>query len=138
MNFTNVKTPVSTRTGGGVATGTAAAAAAASAKSVELTMYRQPPSGEVSVEEFEKYALDRLRGEPAFPRRGRKQWLVATLRRGMLSNRCLSVLVWHACAFAVLKAIEEAKLRSKADDDIQVSCGGGAAVKRHAGWVCVG
>lgn len=26
-------------------------------------MYKELPSGEVSVEDFEKYALDRLRGE---------------------------------------------------------------------------
>lgn len=28
-------------------------------------MYKEAPAGEVSVEEFEKYALDRLRGAPA-------------------------------------------------------------------------
>eukprot|EP00879_Flechtneria_rotunda_P033320 GHRR01036889.1.p1 GENE.GHRR01036889.1~~GHRR01036889.1.p1 ORF type:complete len:140 (+),score=33.38 GHRR01036889.1:519-938(+) len=46
----------------------------------ELTMYKDKPTGEISLEEFEQYALDRLR---------------------------------------VLKAIEEAKLRSKSDDVIQ-------------------
>lgn len=55
MNFENVKTPATTRTGG--ATGTAGVK-----RAVELTMYKEAPSGEVSVEEFEKYALDRLRG----------------------------------------------------------------------------
>jgi len=55
MNIFNAKTPV-TRTGG--ATGTAADVK----RAVELTMYKELPSGEVSIEEFEKYALDRLRG----------------------------------------------------------------------------
>jgi hypothetical protein len=56
MNFQNVKTPATTRTGGGTG------AAADVKRAVELTMYKEAPSGEVSVEEFEKYALDRLRG----------------------------------------------------------------------------
>ncbi|KAF6264179.1 eukaryotic and archaeal DNA primase, large subunit-domain-containing protein [Scenedesmus sp. NREL 46B-D3] len=47
---------------------------------VELSMYKEVPTGEISLEEFEEYALDRLR---------------------------------------VLKAIEEAKLRSKSEDIIQ-------------------
>lgn len=63
MQFGNVKTPVPTRGKGGVATtGTAAAGRGPAG---ELTMYKEPPSGEVSVEEFEKYALDRLRGKQA-------------------------------------------------------------------------
>lgn len=56
MNFINARTPAP-RTGG--ATGTAADV---KGTAVELTMYKEAPSGEVSVEEFEKYALDRLRG----------------------------------------------------------------------------
>ncbi|WIA15273.1 hypothetical protein OEZ85_001944 [Tetradesmus obliquus] len=47
---------------------------------LELSMYKEVPTGEISLEEFEEYALDRLR---------------------------------------VLKAIEEAKLRSKSEDTIQ-------------------
>jgi hypothetical protein len=63
MQFGNVKTPVPTRGKGGVATtGTAAAGRGPAG---ELTMYKEPPAGEVSVEEFEKYALDRLRGKQA-------------------------------------------------------------------------
>jgi hypothetical protein len=56
MQFHNQKTPIA-RTGG--ATGTAAEFK----RPLELTMYKELPSGEVSVEDFEKYALDRLRGE---------------------------------------------------------------------------
>lgn len=55
MQFHNHKTPIA-RTGG--ATGTAAELK----RPLELTMYKELPTGEVSVEEFEKYALDRLRG----------------------------------------------------------------------------
>jgi hypothetical protein len=29
----------------------------------ELSMYKEPPAGEVALEEFEKIALDRLRSE---------------------------------------------------------------------------
>lgn len=61
MNFLNARTPATGRTGG-AGTGTAAAAVKGL---VELTMYKEAPAGEVSVEEFEKYALDRLRGAPA-------------------------------------------------------------------------
>ena len=28
-----------------------------------ISMYREPPPGEVCIEEFERYAIDRLRGE---------------------------------------------------------------------------
>ena len=31
----------------------------------ELSMYAEPPEGEVAIEEFERVALDRLRGEPS-------------------------------------------------------------------------
>ena len=31
----------------------------------ELSMYTDPPEGEVAIEEFERVALDRLRGEPS-------------------------------------------------------------------------
>lgn len=34
------------------------------AGSYELSMYKDAPAGEVSIEDFEKVALDRLRGEP--------------------------------------------------------------------------
>jgi hypothetical protein len=61
MNFINARTPATARTGG-AGTGTAAAAGKGL---VELTMYKEAPAGEVSVEEFEKYALYRLRGAPA-------------------------------------------------------------------------
>jgi hypothetical protein len=54
MQSFNVKTPATARTGGGTG--------ADVKRAVELTMYKEAPSGEVSVEEFEKYALDRLRG----------------------------------------------------------------------------
>ena len=30
----------------------------------ELSMYAEPPEGEVAIEEFERCALDRLRGDP--------------------------------------------------------------------------
>lgn len=56
MNFENVRTP-STRH-----TGAASGAAAAVRRPVELSMYRELPTGEISLEEFEQYALDRLRG----------------------------------------------------------------------------
>lgn len=59
MNFLNAKTPATRGTGAAGTTGTAAD----SKRPVELTMYRELPSGEVSMEEFEKHALDRLRGE---------------------------------------------------------------------------
>lgn len=63
MQTINVKTPVPTRGRAGAAsTGTAAVGKGPAG---ELTMYKELPSGEVSVEEFEKYALDRLRGEHA-------------------------------------------------------------------------
>ncbi|KAF8060629.1 DNA primase large subunit [Scenedesmus sp. PABB004] len=75
MNFINT----APRAGGGTGTGTPGGPGRAGAFS-ELTMYKERPSGEISIEDFEKYALDRLR---------------------------------------VLKAIDEAKLRSKSDDAIQ-------------------
>jgi hypothetical protein len=64
MNFLNARTPASTRPGGLSGTpGGGSAADGLSKRGVELTMYREAPCGEVSIEEFEKYALDRLRGE---------------------------------------------------------------------------
>jgi len=33
-------------------------------------MYREAPEGDISVEEFERFALDRLRSEFFFPGRG--------------------------------------------------------------------
>lgn len=111
-------------------------------------MYKDHPTGDLSLEEFEKFALDRLRSKPL------RCWHVSVtcIRRGaLLHNRHLHAplpnLGWAArllfglsmrkCDFdrthftkhpfwtmltcAVLKAIEEAKLRSKPDQTIQVS-----------------
>jgi hypothetical protein len=127
----NVKTPVPARGKGGVATtGTAVAGRGPAG---ELTMYKEPPSGEVSVEEFEKYALDRLRGKQAQSRYPCK----AT--HGMGSRVCARSHVrsrlsaFHCSGWSsptVLKAIEEAKLRSKTDEDIQVRHAGSRALCR--------
>jgi hypothetical protein len=57
MNFLNS----AARTGGGVAVTSSPSLHVRAALS-DLSMYRDRPTGEISLEEFESYALDRLRG----------------------------------------------------------------------------
>jgi hypothetical protein len=115
MQFHNQKTPIA-RTGG--ATGTAAELK----RPLELTMYKELPSGEVSVEEFEKYALDRLRGKTQLMHAAEAgaQLLSCAPAAGGNEQHSTHVLTCSVAVCAVLKAIEEAKLRGKNDDVIQV------------------
>lgn len=131
MNFINAKTPA-TRTG--VATGTAADV---KGTAVELTMYKEAPSGEVSVEEFEKYALDRLRGAYMVAQNRVQSTSAASSQHasGQASPLTLPLRAAGAASHThtVLKAIEEAKLRSKTDDVIQVRCHAKTAIPLLAG-----
>jgi hypothetical protein len=85
----------------------------------ELSLYKERPAGDISLEEFEKYALDRLRSEgrpAASPGAGRSSMRSSDGRAPTAAGprpRCPPAL---PPAHAVLKAIEEAKLRSKGDD----------------------
>ena len=47
----------------------AATAARASRSKVALSMYADLPDGEIAIEEFERFAMDRLRGEACSPLR---------------------------------------------------------------------
>lgn len=47
----------------------AATAARASRSRVALSMYADLPDGEIAIEEFERFAMDRLRGEACSPLR---------------------------------------------------------------------
>ena len=78
----------------------------------ELSMYKDPPAGEVALEEFEKLALARLRGARAR----------AGAFRPALLLPCGTVCARKRPAWprpTVLKALEESRLRSKTDEVIQ-------------------
>jgi hypothetical protein len=103
-------------------------------------MYKEVPTGEISLEEFEEYALDRLRGAtvlhlPSLLEEGSMKML-SMLWRAHEKQQLIAPLtaVWLVLLgvhTTVLKAIEEAKLRSKSEDIIQVSAVFCAAVTRQ-------
>lgn len=80
----------------------------AKAQAPLLSMYRQPPDGDITLEEFERYALDRLRGKLC-THGANSSCPVAPAADG------------GAVPYTVLKKIEEARLRSKSDASMQVT-----------------
>lgn len=129
---------------------------------VELSLYREQPCGEISLEEFEKFALDRLRSEMLAERgccghdvavgaadwtwgwhgaRRRLACMMSPMQHAMqhahtstrpaATQPCSSPASQRLCcliatatpslpfALPVLKAIEEAKLRSKGEAILQ-------------------
>lgn len=126
MQFNNARVPVGRPGGGGGGGATTTGKAAVSDLSlrpVDLTMYKELPSGEVSVEEFEQYALDRLRGERFS---GLGCWFGKDCKL-TTHDTARTLRVWRCCCClnctAVLKALEEAKLRGKTDEDLKASGG---------------
>ena len=113
----------------------------------ELSVYAEPPEGEVAIEEFERVALDRLRGEllerPAAQMQ--KRALVCRGRADASAERERRELCWlhlgrvgqgsqqksskiarrksdSAHCAAVLKGIEDARSRGKKPEELQVCC----------------
>ena len=58
---------------GGVSLGAHHISGAAAAAAAALSMYDDPPEGDVSIEEFEVAAIDRLRGKGEREKRGRRR-----------------------------------------------------------------
>ena len=100
------------------AAGAATAAKAARTK-VALSMYADLPEGEIAIEEFERFATDRLRGEAAL---GLGRW--GSVRAPGVKERmkhtafCLPTFV---CA--VLKGIDDLKVKGFRPNQMQVAAG---------------
>ena len=78
-------------------------------------MYAEPPEGEVAIEEFERVALDRLRGVSA-------PLCTSDKAAGPAACRSVSPLAIDATGkwCAVLKGIEDARSRGKKPEELQV------------------
>jgi hypothetical protein len=102
-----------------------------------LSMYKDPPTGELPLEDFERFALDRLRGQSCFKPAANKAGIglvrpyQATCRHRLVSDLLSAAAAPPGISFlrssqtyarthAVLKSIEEAKLRNKSDTVVQV------------------
>ncbi|KAJ9512891.1 hypothetical protein QJQ45_029132 [Haematococcus lacustris] len=75
-----------------------------STRHTTLSMYSELPVGDISLEDFEQLALDRLRG--------------ACKAGGVKLSMC-TIMSWFVAQSAVLKGVEEVKLRNKSDAEVQ-------------------
>lgn len=83
---------------------------AAESISQRISMYLEPPPGEVSIEEFERFAIDRLRGEFVGCR------TPFSARTRLQDDTCLRGIDLRT----VLKGLEEAKAKGIKGEQLQV------------------
>lgn len=105
-----------------------------------LSMYGELPEGEIAIEEFERFALDRLRGEAAQPGCGsRARRTIASERANAWvappAARCQPACNAASCrASAVLKGIDDLKVKGFRPDQMQASAA--CCCTKWAGRAC--